>query len=261
MLQLSYAQKRQFFEEGFLVVRGAIPDVLVKSARKRINHSMGAEGVDPERLAKFKTLSFCPEVQQSEEIVNLVMRTPVWDYAQSFVGEDTMNPITGGQIALRFPTFLDPPPPARPHLDGMYAPGNGVPEGTIQNFTMLVGVLLSDLPEQNAGNFTVWPRTHRQFEEYYREHTPEDLLKGMPGVEMPEPHQITGKAGDVVFVHYQTAHTAMYNLSDSIRYAIFFRLYRKEHGLFCRECMLDIWKEWDGMREIVAELAPERATT
>ncbi len=254
MMQLSFDQKKSLYEQGFLQVANVVPEVMVKAARKRINHSLGQEGMSPEQLTKHRAQSFAPEIQRSEEIVNLVMKTPAWDYAQSLIGEGTLNPVTGGQIALRFPTLLDPAPPPRPHLDGMHTPTNGVPEGKIQNFTLLLGVLLSDLPEPNAGNFTVWPRTHTLFEEYYREHTPEDLMTGMPRVKMPEPHQICGKAGDIVLVHYQTGHTACHNVSDNIRYAIFFRLYREGHGDFCRECMLDIWKEWDGMRDVIAAM-------
>ncbi len=74
----------------------------------------------------------------------------------------------------------------------MYSPTNGVKEGTIGNFTALVGVFLSDLPEPFAGNFTVWPGSHRLYETYFREQGPQALLKGMPKVDLPEPEQFTG---------------------------------------------------------------------
>jgi hypothetical protein len=73
-----------------------------------------------------------------------------------------LREIKGGQIALRFPSLQDPPKEPRPHIDGMYSPTNGVKKGTINSFTGLVGVLLSDLPDENRGNFTVWTGTHNQ---------------------------------------------------------------------------------------------------
>src|SRR5205085_11018524 len=141
-----------------------------------------------------------------------------------------IKPVGSGQIALRFPGLADPPPPPKPHLDGMHSPNNGVPEGTIQNFTMLVGVLLSDLTGPYAGNFTVWPGTHHQYEQYFRDQTPQSLLNGMPPIDMPEPCQISGRAGDVALVHYELAHSAAPNVSPYVRYAVFFRLTHVDHA-------------------------------
>ncbi len=137
----------------------------------------------------------------------------------------------------------------------MYSPTNGVPEGTIQNFTMLVGVLLSDLTEPYCGNFTVWPGTHHLYENYFREHTPQSLLNGMPPITLPEPLQVTGQAGDVFLVHYELAHSAAPNVSPHVRYAIFFRLTHVNHADRKWESMTDIWLEYEGMRALVAERA------
>jgi ectoine hydroxylase-related dioxygenase (phytanoyl-CoA dioxygenase family) len=134
----------------------------------------------------------------------------------------------------------------------MYTPTNGVKKGTIGNFTALIGVLLSDLPGPDAGNLAVWPGTHRSFETYFREHGPQALLEGMPQVEMPEPVQITGHAGDAVLCHYQLAHGIAGNASPHIRYAIYFRLSHVDHESVHWECMTDIWREWEGMQEVLA---------
>ena len=39
------------------------------------------------------------------------------------------------------------------------------------------------------------------------------------------------------------------------RYAIFFRLSHVDHAEHRWDAMTDIWMEWEGMREIVAELS------
>ena len=117
----------------------------------------------------------------------------------------------------------------------------GVPKGEIRNFTMLVGIYLSDVPNPYAGNFTVWPATHRAFERYFREHGAEALLAGMPPIDLPRPRQITGAAGDIILAHYQIAHTAAPNVSPHTRYAVFFRLRHVDHPSFRPEAMTDIW--------------------
>jgi hypothetical protein len=246
-MEMNEVQKRELFENGFVRLPGAVPREKVDRALRAINASLGSEGIDPAELSTFRARSYCPEITGSAQITDLLNDTPLWSVAESAIGEGKVNPISNGQIALRFPTMDDPHGP-HPHIDGMYSPDNGVPKGEILNFTALVGVFLSDVPEPYSGNFTVWPGTHRIYEEYFREKGPETLLDGMPPVEMPEPEQVTAKAGDAVLCHYQLAHGIAGNGSPNIRYAIFFRLSHVDHESVRWECMTDIWREWKGMR-------------
>ncbi|HEX6970994.1 MAG TPA: phytanoyl-CoA dioxygenase family protein, partial [Limnochordia bacterium] len=101
-----------------------------------------------------------------------------------------------------------------------------------------------------SGNLTVWPGTHRLYEAYFREHGPEALLNGMPPIELPEPVQLTGRAGDVVLCHYQLAHGVAMNVSPHVRYAVYFRLTYSERQDW-RAPMTDIWLEWPGMRDVL----------
>ncbi len=249
-MQLTDDQRRSLYTDGYVRLPGAVPREKVHAALRAINASLGSEGMDPAKLVTYRAQSYCPELQQSPYITGLLTDTPVWSAAESVIGEGRIRPVRGGQIALRFPTMDEPPREPQPHLDGMYTPTNGVPEGTIANFTALIGVLLSDLTGPYAGNFTVWPGTHHIYERYFREHGPQSLLNGMPPVELPEPVQVTGQAGDVFLVHYQLAHGIAGNSSPHIRYAIFFRLLHVDHDQLHWECMTDIWREWAGMRDL-----------
>jgi hypothetical protein len=249
-VELTHWQKQAFYRDGYVKMPGVVPRVMVEAALKAINHSVG-QGIPAELIDKIRSQSYCAELQQCPVITDLLNRTPAWSLAESLVGEGKIKPVGGGQIALRFPGLQDPPGPPRPHLDGMHSPNNGVPAGEIRNFTMLVGVLLSDLTGPYSGNFTVWPGTHHQYEQYFREHTPQSLLNGMPPIAMPEPVQITGQAGDIVLVHYELAHSAAPNVSPYVRYAIFFRLTHVDHADRKWESMTDIWLEYEGMRGIV----------
>lgn len=251
-MKLTYEQKKAILQNGYVQIPGVVPRMMVNEALKAINHSMG-EGMNVSDMVKFRAQTFCPEIRGTPVIADLLNRTPAFRLAESVIGEGKLKEVKAGQIALRFPVLADPPRKPGPHLDGMYSPTNGVPEGTISNFTALVGVLLSDLPDINSGNFTVWPGTHLQYEQYFREHGPESLLNGMPPIKMPEPVQITGKAGDIVLCHYQLAHGIAPNVSPHIRYAIFFRLTHEEHRLDWKAPMLDLWLHWPGIREIAEQ--------
>ncbi len=249
-MQLTYAQKQEFYKNGFVKIPGVVPQIMIDAAVRAINSSLG-QGIDPAQLPIYQSRSFCPELQHKPVIVDLFNKTPALALAESLIGMDKIQPVGAGQIALRFPTLQDPPSPPRPHLDGMYTPTNGVPAGTIRNFTMLLGITLSDVTTTYAGNLAVWPGTHHIYEKYFREKGPEALLNGMPPVEVPEPVQVIAQAGDIVLAHYELAHGVAQNVSPHPRFAIYFRLYHVDHAKHGHETMADIWREWEGMTEIV----------
>jgi hypothetical protein len=247
-LELTYEQKQTLYDQGFVKLPSIVPKELVGEALRAINASLGSEGIDPAQLPTFRSQSYCPEVTTTAPIVRLLNASPLWSLAESAIGPEAIQSVQYGQIALRFPVMREVTR-AIPHLDGMYSPNNGVPEGTIRNFTALVGVFLSDIPHDDMGNLTVWPGTHRLYETAFRKNGPQSLLNGLPPVDLPQPQQITAQAGDAIFCHYQLAHGITGNASPFIRYGIFFRLIHKNHDAWRWECMTNIWREWAGMQQ------------
>ena len=137
------------------------------------------------------------------------------------------------------------PSPPEPHIDGLPTPFNGVPADVlVSNFTVLVGVFLSPVRSEFAGNFTVWPGSHHCLERHFREHGLETLRNGMPDIPLGQPLQLMAEPGDVVLCHYQLAHAPAANLSTADRYAIYFRLWFKDIDQKRWELMTDIWKGW-----------------
>ena len=193
---------------------GAVPRELVDAALRAINASLGDDGIDPAQLATFRAQSYCPELQGASVITDLVQASALWSLAESAIGPGQIKPSDPGRSPCAF--LADRARrrrPPHPHLDGMYTPTNGVPKGTIRNFTALVGVVLSDVPHADMGNLTVWPGSHLQYEQYFRDRGPEALLEGMPDVPLAEPRQLTGQPGDAVLCHYQLGHGIAHNTS------------------------------------------------
>ena len=61
------------------------------------------------------------------------------------------------------------------HLDGIKAVGDRLrgwrEDGTYsRNFTAFAVVYLDHVPAPHGGNFTVWPKSHHFFEDYFKEH-------------------------------------------------------------------------------------------
>lgn len=255
-MELTRKQKLTFHEQGYLVIPGVVPRMMVDAALHAINHSLGQEGMNKEELPVLRSRSYCREIQKEAVITDLLNRTPLFPLVESLVGEGNLQPVGAGQIALRFPNplFTDVSEP-RGHLDGLGSGLNGLDPGSYsRSFTALAVVLLSDLPGPDSGNFTVWPGTHRFFETHFREHGHEMLAEGMPKVPLPTgPHPITGRAGDAVITHHQLVHTAAPNASPHIRYAAIFRLRHTLCEEVGKDAYTDIWREWPGVRAALEE--------
>lgn len=244
---MTAAERTALLEKGFAAVPGVVPVSRRDAALRAINRSLG-QGLPPSELPVFRSRSFCPELQRESVILDLLRATPAWSVAESLLGEDAIEPVRSGQIALAFPQ-AGPAAPPYPHLDGLHTPTNGVPAGEVRSFTLLVGIVLSDVAAPGAGSLTVWPGSHRLYEAYFREHGPRSLLEGMPPVALPPPVEVTARAGDVVLCHYQLAHAAGANVSPHVRYAVYFRLKSRGHDGRRWECLADLWREWPGLRE------------
>ena len=45
----------------------------------------------------------------------------------------------------------------------------GFKSGEVKNFTMLIGILLADVPDEFMGNLTVYPGSHHLLEQFFRD--------------------------------------------------------------------------------------------
>ena len=250
-LSLSSSQIADFKRDGFLHLPGFIPTDLVEGALRAINHEIG-QGVPAEELPIWRSQSWFPAVARTPVITDLFNESGLRPLLQTLMGQNSVAPLKNGQLALRFPSEagaeLRPP---RWHIDGIHSPHNGVPAGSIHSFSALVGVFLTDVEGENAGNFTVWPGSHLKIQDYFREHGLETILREnqTPPIERGEPLQIKARAGDAVIAHYQLLHGVAENHAPRPRHTVFFRLMHPDHASHRLECLTDLWREWPGVRE------------
>jgi hypothetical protein len=243
---LSGPQRETLQDRGYVVLPDAVPRDRYEAALRAVNASLG-RGLRPEDVARFRARSFCPELQKADVILDLFRETDASRVAASLVGAEGLERVTTGQIALSFPAGAPVKARPHPHLDGLYTPDNGVPEGSVLSFTMLAGIVLSDVTTPDAGNLIAWPGSHRVLEDHFRKRGPASLTAGMPDIDLGRPEPVLARAGDVVLCHYQLAHAAGPNTSPHVRYAVYFRLKRKGHDRQRWECLTDVWREWPGL--------------
>jgi hypothetical protein len=246
---LTPAEERALVDEGYLLAPGLVPRDRVHAALKAINHSLGEQGLAKDALWTLRAQTFCPELVSAPPIVDLYGATGVKDLAEAAIGVGKVRAPTTGQIALRFPQTIEAPRAPFPHIDGMPGPLNGVTPNTIYHFTALAAVFLSDVELPFWGNFTVWPGTHRALARRFAERGTGELLTGFPPIEMPPPRQLTVRAGDALLAHYLLAHGAAANVGPHVRYAVFFRLFHRDHDRDSTLPMTAAWHEWEGLTQ------------
>jgi hypothetical protein len=138
------------------------------------------------------------------------------------------------------------------------------------------------------GNLTVYPGSHYQLQNYFRQNGFEQLylegVRGLPQLDFnhTRPVQIRARAGDAVLLNYSTAHNIAPNISPFIRYTVYFRITttsattqrRNNHLLNSSasassspmstmaaipsstpmrhrpEAMLSVWSDWKGLQRM-----------
>jgi hypothetical protein len=213
-----------FLRDGYAHFPRLVPEPLIQTAHQCILRDL-EENYDEKRLVEYNNQSWCPGLRRSPEILGLFETEKVRSVANRLLGKSRFKGEDFAQIAIRKAHNSERPVPPIAHIDGIPTPHNGVAGTDIWNFALLVGIFLTEVKSEYAGNFTVWPGTHLVLEKHFCERGKIARSEGMPAVPLGEPKQLLAKPGDVVFCHYELAHTAAANISGADRIAIFFRLW------------------------------------
>ena len=228
-------QRCHLRDTGYLVMHGCVDRAALQAARQcaSVQAALGRAGAgtwsegggtDPALLA---------------------LALPVWPTVRALLGDDTPFP-SWAQVAIKTPgggcTGAAPGEvPSDSHVDGLHAPHNGVPPGEIRNFTMLVGVALTDMPAPNMGNLGVIPCSHRALARAVGTvgldaaaatlsaqdgaSATERLNRLVPLGSLGPAQPLCAAAGAAVLAHYQTVHFVQPNSAGSEpRIMVYFRV-------------------------------------
>jgi hypothetical protein len=221
----------------------------VNAALKAINHSLGEEGIAKDQIWTLRAQSFCPELAAAPAILDLYRATPAAGAGRGgHRRRSGHRPRQRADRAALSAAARCPPRPPTPHIDGMPGPLNGVTAGTLYHFTALGGVFLSEVDAPSRGTSPCGLERTAPSRRIFRAHGTDELLSGFPKIEMPSPRQLLAGPGDVILAHHQLAHGAAPNVGPHVRYAVFFRLSHRLHDPSSTATMLDIWREWEGLR-------------
>ena len=234
----------EFRRDGYIAFPQLVPAQLVEAARAKITQSV-AEHYDESKLVEYNNRSWCPELRRAPEILRLLNNAEVRPVLDAALGKRHYRS-SPGQIAIRQAHSADHPIEPVPHIDGIPTADNGLEGNDLHTFTALVGVFLTEVNVEFAGNFTVWPGSHTLLEQYFKQRGEAALTEGMPTIPLGAPVQLLCRPGDVVLCHYQLAHAAAVNTSADDRIAIFFRVSLKDLATLRQRWhnLTHIWHGW-----------------
>ena len=235
--------KESLRKNGYAQFRNLTPKPLIEAARNVIDCDL-RDNYDPSRQNEYDTKSYCPNIRDTPQIMDLLKKSPIREILDEALGWDALN-YGGGQIAIRRAHDAPGPAPLDPHIDGFAFGSNGLRPGTILNFAAAVGVFLTETSRPFTGNLTVWPGSHHVYERYFRERGLRALHEGVPiPPGLGQPLQLMCGVGDAILLHYHLGHCVSVNTGDSDRYAVYFRLQRRSVEAHRWYYLTHMWADW-----------------
>ena len=224
-------QKQQFIDDGYVVVRGLIPQDVARSTHDALLEELQTErgqkqsprnshGTTQAMWGAGPLTEVCRSPLVEQVVTELV--GPHLHQISYHTGKESV----GLQAEERgFIPVLTHPTPNRHTMEKKFIDPQGWHVDGIKGTAILPEVLmlvvfayLNDVPEY-GGATTVKPGSHRQLYEYWQtrgEMTPIfDLMD-----QFAPSRVLPGKAGDVIFFHYLLVHSGSDNLTENIRVGI-----------------------------------------
>lgn len=247
---LSDADIERFAVDGYLVVRGVVPERVLSELDVEVDALVagapppaGKVGFhhyfeDPARLpAASRALRDGGVLALAGELVAPLAIDLAFDHIQ------VATSIHGWDHE-----------PGAGHVDGYGVPGQTEPF----TFTMLAGIYLGDESDAGRGNLWVWPGSHLVHQRMFEERGVDVMLTnpaaaGHPCL-LPDPpdvgrgQPVLAQRGDVVLAHYLLAHNQSGNMWNPLRRIVYYRLAAEGHRERWRQTHTDVLLEYAPVR-------------
>jgi hypothetical protein len=217
--------KENMMRDGFVIIPKIVDEKYCDIALSHINRSLGDNSLPKNRENPVPQmhLDTVPARQLRASIAALYNKSALSIIVDMLLGPTReAGRVHAGQVALRFPGDAcdEAMVPNRHfqkgwHIDGLREPGK------INNFSCLVGVLLSDVPEPLSGELVVFPGSHESISTHFvsgggfealrlRGDQMFNALELRESLTPKKPVGFCGRKGDIVIANYLTAHTVRF---------------------------------------------------
>eukprot|EP00605_Chrysophyceae_sp_TOSAG23-4_P000116 GSChrysophyteH1.ASY1.ANO1.127.1 assembled CDS len=250
-LELTAGHVNSFVNQGFTILRNLIHSDRVREAACMLNNQLGIPGAVVAGGAQGMGLGKLQGSCSQHRVIRELLSGPAQVVLEGLLGCRPV--INGAQIALRFPHEEKDTDRAIVQ-EGSLWHTDGLRQGKVHPFSVLCGVALSDVTEPFHGNLLLWPKTHRLIG-LSSDHDEGNLETPIfhdnePGnlPHLGPPQQLELRAGDVVLVHPDLAHTGGPNFGPQIRSMVYFRVKSSRAGVTWEEISLkhmqNMWSDF-----------------
>lgn len=241
-MALKVEELAAFAAEGMLVKRGMVSASLVERALYLIDGWYRNE-MNQADLVKYTQRTFAPELGGHPDLLALFSKSDVAELAKSLLG--TFQPVETVQIQIRIPDtdILGTQPEKAMHVDGVACPH--LDPNELRTFSLLVGVLLSDVTDGRGGALRYVAGGHLGMAEWFRSEWSLGLTEQVPpqlggGQGVP----FLGRPGDVLLMHHLVPHAVGRNKSTRPRMMAYFRVSHAEHASRRLAALKDPWLDY-----------------
>ena len=212
---LTDEQKRQYVEEGYVLVSGLISDEIARSGAAALWRALNA---DPADSTTWKNVAWASGHKDPDIVACF---TPEFAAAAAELSGEASRPPSSAFTLNVFPQE-GPWKPQGPHID------HAIPKDGFRVFPRPMRIAsiayLNDVPPHGAST-VVWPGSFKKIEALAKSDPQKyelmaALNQDLNTLDLGDPVEVHAGRGDVLFYHYLTAHAGSSNATQTPRFAV-----------------------------------------
>lgn len=244
-MPLTIEELDAFTTNGLIIKRDAVPPELIDRANALIAEWYRSD-MDPSKLVDYTQRTFAPDLGDHPDVLALFAQSGVSDLVSELVGDYV--PIATTQIQIRVPEAeLHQAQPDKPmHVDGVSCPHLDPAE--LRTFSLLVGVVLSDISDPAGGALRYVPGGHLRMAEWFRDEWSLGITDQVPPhIDAAQGTPFLGGPGDVLLMHHLVPHSVGRNHTATPRIMAYFRISHKDHAGRRLDAIRDPWLDFPAL--------------
>lgn len=252
-MPLSPEELNIFAAEGMVIKRGFISADLVRRAARLVTGWYRTD-MDQKRLVDYTQRTFAPELGGHPDLIALFTVSGVANLVRELVGD--FAPIATTQIQIRVPEagLRDVQPDKTMHVDGVACPHLDPAE--LRTFSVLVGVVLSDISDPAGGALRYVPGGHLRMAEWFRAEWSLGITdQAPPNIDAERGRPFLGQPGDVLLMHHLVPHAVGPNSTTEPRIMAYFRVSHVDHGRRRLDALRNPWLDFPALAARMARPA------
>lgn len=244
-MSLSDEDLNTFRVSGVIIKRGFVPQDLVQRATTLVN-DWYRNDMDRRLLVSYTQRTFAPDLGGHPDLLALFNKSGVADLVRDLLGDFLPVKTTQTQIRLPEAESGGSQPEKGMHVDGVSCPHLDPTE--LRTFSLLVGVVLSDISDPAGGALRYVPGGHLTMAEWFRTEWSLGITDQVPPqVDAMTGTPLLGKPGDVLLMHHLVPHAVGRNFATTPRIMAYFRVSHPDHANRRLDALRDPWLDYPAL--------------